>query len=457
MADQTAFIIGAGTAGGKVARDLAAAGVGVTIAESGEPGGTCVWRGCVPKKALYNAATTFRELRDVARFGIRVRDTALDWPTVMAWKRHAQMTYAGDQRASFASRGIELVSGRPRFVSPDEIQLDGTVYAPTYVVIATGSAPVKPPLPGIELADTSNEALDCPELPESLAILGGGYIAMEFAGIFASFGTTVTVIVRSDRVLPKFDPDGVALARSTLEGLGVRFLTSTSIASLGGAPGHVDLQLKDGERAFVLTAERVLAATGRRAALAGLDLDKAGMDLDAHGTPVVDTSLRTSNPRVWMAGDAAGGIQLTPVANFEGEHIAQSILSDSPQAIDLSSMPTACFTVPEIAQVGLTEAQADAGSVPHTVARSGFEYNAQAIITDQRAGFVKLTVAPDGRILGAAVAGPHASDLIYPFALAVRRGMTVEQVQATRAIHPSLGEALNSAAYDASAATRVAA
>jgi len=454
MAERSALIIGAGTAGGKVARDLAAAGISVTVAEAGEPGGTCLWRGCVPKKALYNAATTYRQLRATEKFGIVARDVAVDWSAVMAWKRHAQATYAGDQRAGYASRGIELVGGRPRFLSPEKLQLDGTIYSPTYVVIATGSAPVKPPLPGIELADTSDEALSYPERPQSLAILGGGYIAMELAGIYASFGTEVTVIVRSDRLLPRFDAEAVTLARSGLEAIGVRFLTNTSITSLRGRPGSLELELEDGRgRAFVLAAERVLAATGRRPALAGLDLDKSGIDRDERGAPLVDASLRTSNPRVWMAGDAAGGIQLTPVANVEGERVARSILTGTSQAVDLTSMPTACFTVPEVAQVGLTEAGTDAGGVPYAVARSTFEYNAQAIISDQRSGLVKLTVAPDGRILGAVVAGAHASDLIYSFALAVQAGMTVEQVQWARAIHPSLGEALNSAAYDAPVAT----
>jgi pyruvate/2-oxoglutarate dehydrogenase complex dihydrolipoamide dehydrogenase (E3) component len=265
----------------------------------------------------------------------------------------------------------------------------------------------------------------------------------------------VTVIVRGERLLPRFDQELVAVAHRSLEDLGVRFLMNTSVRSLRGAPGDLELELEERSgRVFSLGSERVLVATGRRAALSGLDLEKGRIDLDSQGAPIVDESLRTSNRRVWMAGDAAGGMQLTPVANLEGELIARSILSASRHVIDLGSMPTACFTVPQIAQVGLIETEAAAAGVDHVVARSTFEYNAQAIITDQREGHVKLTVAADGRILGAAVAGQHASDLIYPFALAVRAGMTAEQVQFVRAIHPSLGEALNSAAYDVPTLTR---
>jgi glutathione reductase (NADPH) len=445
---RSAFIIGAGTAGTKIARDLAAAGMKVTIADSGEPGGTCLWRGCVPKKALYQIAMTYREIENARRFGVVADQPSLDWDAVMAWKWHAQRTYAGDQRGLLASLGIELVAGLPRFVSPDELRLDGRVYRPGHIVIATGSKPAKPEIPGIELADTNEEALTYAERPGSLAILGGGYIAMEFAAIYAAFGTAVTVIVRGRRLLERFDQEAVAVARHSLERLGVRFVTGTTVTSLKGRSGRLKVELQDDAgRRFTLSAERVLAATGRRPALDGLGLDNAGLKLDQDGVPELDAALRTSNPRVWLAGDAAGGEQHTPVANLEGERVARSILSGSPQAIDLTSMPIACFSEPEIAQVGMTEAQARTAAVPHMVARGNFEYNAQAIIADQRTGLVKVIASHDGRVMGAAIAGPHASDLIYGMTLAVRAGMTLEQLRATRTVHPSLSEALNLATF----------
>jgi pyruvate/2-oxoglutarate dehydrogenase complex dihydrolipoamide dehydrogenase (E3) component len=238
----------------------------------------------------------------------------------------------------------------------------------------------------------------------------------------------------------------------------VRFLTDTTTTSLRGRRGNLELELESaaGGR-FTLAAERVLCATGRRPALEGLDLDKAAIAMGDDGAPLLDASLRTSNPRVWMAGDAGGGVQLTPVANFEGEHVARSILTGRPQTIDLSSMPTTVFTIPQVAQVGMTEAAARAAAVPYVVAHGDFEYIAQAIITDQRSGLVKLIATDDGRLKGAVIAGPHAGDLIYGLALAVRSGMSLEQLQTTRAIHPSLSEALNFASFAATTAVMPAA
>ncbi len=445
---RSAFVIGAGTAGTKAARDLAAAGVEVTIAESGEPGGNCVWRGCVPKKALYEAAATIRGLAAASRFGLTLpRGAPLDWTRLMTWKEHVQRAYVGDQRAEFARRGIELLETGAAFASPGEIVAGGRSYHPDVVVIATGSEPVLPPIPGIGLADTSEDALSYSERPSSLAILGGGYIAMEFAAIYASFGTDVTVIVRGDRPLQRFDHEMAAQVRRGLDSIGVKFVMETAVTSIEGALGDLRVALRGPDRVgHVLRAARLLAATGRRPALTGLGLTNAGIKLDDHGAPVVDAALRTSNRRVWLAGDAVGGIELTPVANLEGERIARSLLSGREQRIDLSAMPTACFSVPEVAQVGITEEQAQARGLTYTVGRDDFRYTAQAIIGERSEGLVKIVAGQDGRVLGAAIAGAHASELIYPFALAVGTRMTAGQIASLRAIHPSYSEALNWAA-----------
>ncbi len=443
------LIIGAGTAGTRVARSLAGAGWRVTVVEHGQFGGSCLWHGCVPKKALYTAAQTRREAAEAARMGFASGPPDLDWDRLMAWKGEMQRAYAGDQEGILAGLGAELVHGEAHFLSPDEVSAGGRNYRPSRVLVATGSRPVRPRLPGGDLADTSDDALEYPARPATLVIIGGGYIAMEFAGIYAAFGTEVTVVVRGGDLLTGFDPEAAALARAGLEDLGVTFLMHTETRALKGERGALELRVAgpDGcERA--LACERVLAATGRVPAIDDLELAAGGVEVDERGRPRLDAGLRsTSNPRVWFAGDAAGGIALTPVAGLEGELVAQSMLSGKPQAVDLAGMPSACFTVPQVARVGLGEAELAARGAPYQVARGGFEYVAQAIIDDRRDGLVKLLAGEDGRLLGAHVAGPQAAELIYTLGLAIRAGATLDDLQNARPVHPTLSEALSWAAF----------
>jgi glutathione reductase (NADPH) len=416
------LIIGAGTAGTRVARSLASAGWRVTVVEHGQFGGNCLWHGCVPKKALYTAAQTRREAEEAARMGFSGGPPDLDWDRLMAWKGEMQRAYAGDQEGILAGLSAELVLGEARFLSPDAISAGGKDYRPSHVLVATGSRPVRPRLPGSDLVDTSDDALAYPPRPATLAIVGGGYIAMEFAGIYAAFGTQVTVVVRGGEVLKGFDPEAAALARAGLEDLGVTFLLHTETRALQAERGALEL--------------RVAGPDGRERALAGERVLAAGAGLRS-----------TSNPRVWFAGDAAGGIELTPVASLEGELVAQSMLSGEPQTVDLAGMPSACFTVPQVARVGLGEAELAARGAPYQVARGGFEYVAQAIIDDRRDGLVKLLAGEDGRLLGAHLAGPQAAELIYTLGLAIRAGATLDDLRTARPVHPTLSEALNWAAF----------
>ena len=443
------LIIGAGTAGTRVARTLAGAGWRVTVVEHGQFGGNCLWHGCVPKKALYTAAQTRREAGEAARMGFAGGPPELDWTKLMAWKGEMQRAYAGDQEGILTGLGAELVRGEARFLSPDEVWAGGRTYRPSHVLVATGSRPVRPRLPGSALADTSDDALAYSTRPATLAIIGGGYIAMEFAGIYAAFGTQVTVVVRGGEVLKGFDPETAALAQTGLEDLGVTFLLHTETRALEGQRGALELRVAgpDG-RERALAGERVLAAVGRVPAIEDLDLAAGEVEADERGRPRLDDGLRsTSNPRVWFAGDAAGGIELTPVAGLEGELVARSMLSGEPQTVDLAGIPSACFTVPQVARVGLGEAELAARGAPYQVARGGFEYVAQAIIDDRRDGLVKLLAGEDGRLLGAHLAGPQAAELIYTLGVAIRAGATLEDVRGARPVHPTLSEALNWAAF----------
>lgn len=443
------LVIGSGAAGTAAARTLAGAGYHVTVAESGKVGGTCLWHGCMPKKALYNAAHSRRAVIRSEQFGLNPCDPSYDWPAVLAWKWHAQETYAGDQEALFAERGIELVKGPAVFASEDSADVDGTRVEFDHAVLACGSAPALPAIPGIELADTSDDALGYRDPPDSLLIVGGGFIGMEFAGIYASFGTRVTLLVSEERPLEPFDPDTTAVAVRALESLGVAVLTGARLVKLSGSRGAIYAAIDDSAGATTATRfERVLAATGRQPALGGLGLDAACIGTDERGHIVVDAHLRSTNPAVWVAGDAAGGMMQTPIASYEGRTVAESIITGTPVVPDCSAVPICVFTVPQLGQAGLTEGGALAAGIEYRVSTQTHEYLGAAIIEDERDGLVKLLFrVDDDRLLGAHIAGPNAADLAYAMALAICHGATSASLRRISGIHPAYCEALNWAAW----------
>ena len=440
------LVIGSGAAGSGAARTLAGAGWDVTVVEKGRVGGTCLWTGCIPKKALYNTAKSMRGVLESEQFGIECGEPAVDWQSVLAWKWHAQETYAGDQEGILTDRGIRLIKGEARFVSPEQVEVGGETFAPDHIVLATGSAPVLPPIEGIDLADTSEDALRYPEPPETLLIVGGGYIGMEFAGIYASFGTKITMVVSGDRVLPASDPDVAAVAARHLAHMGVEFFYGCRIEALAGSEGDISGTFKEKASGEKHTGQyhRVLMATGRRPIYDGLELEKAGIELDERGRLVVDKYLRTTNPNVWVAGDAAGGMMHTPVAHYEGTIVAESIDSGEPREPECTTVPSTIFTVPQIAQVGLTEDQAKAANIPYRISQATFEYLGAAIIEDDRDGLVKYLFAEeDDRLIGAHIAGPSAEEMIYAAALGIKTGATSEDLRCVTGIHPGHSEALN--------------
>lgn len=440
-------VIGSGAAGTGAARTLAAAGWDTTVVERDRVGGTCLWRGCMPKKALYNSARARRNADRAEMFGLEGA-RGFDWQSVLAWKWHSQETYAGDQEAGFTDRGIRLVKDDARFVSPDAVEVAGERMSFDHAIIATGSRPVIPPITGIELADTSTGALGYPEPPSSLLVVGGGFIGLEFGAIYASFGTEVTIITSAVRPLEMLDEEISAIPLRRLERLGVAFHTSCRLKSLSGSPGAVTARFSDAAGAsHERTWERVLVAVGRKPSVDDLDLAAAGVEVDGRGGIVLDTSHRTTNPRVWVAGDAAGGMMQTPIANYQGRTVAASIDSGAATELDDSMVPTCLFTTPQVAQVGLTETQAHASGIEISIGRASFEFLGAAVIEDERDGLVKLLFAEDdGRLVGAHIAGPAASDLIYAAAVAMRCGATRDTLRATIGIHPAFCEALNWAA-----------
>ena len=441
-------VVGAGAAGSAAARALAHAGRHVLIAEPDRVGGTCLWRGCMPKKALYHAGAVVRGLGRAAQFGVNGGAPAIDWPAVLAWKWHSQETYAGDQDGILSSLGIELVKARARFLSPETLDIGGREIEAEHVIVATGAVPIPLTVPGAEFADTSETALRFQELPKSLCIIGAGYVSLEFAGIYASFGTSVTVLSRGATILAPFDRDCVAIARTALEGLGVRFVTGATLTSLAGDRGDITVSYSVGDEPLTLRAERVLAAIGRRPAYDGLGLDVAGVDLDQRGRVVLDPALHSSNQRVFFVGDAASREQHTPIASIHGRSVARTILEGAAVVPDTGGTPFACFTVPELAQTGLTEEAAGSAGIAIESHSTTFEYLGAAIISDTRHGLVKIIAEKDtGIVIGGHIAGERASDLIYPLALAVRSRSTLEQLRSSAAVHPAFSESVNWASF----------
>lgn len=442
--DSFILVIGSGTAGTTCARRLAETGLRVAVVENDVVGGTCLWHGCMPKKALYHAARTYLDADEAEEFGVSCEGRTLDWETVLAWKWHAQETYAADPAADFTKRGIELIRGTARFEGPLRVRVGDRLLEPTDVVVACGAEPVIPPIPGVDGADTSEEALHYKRPPRSLAIVGGGYIAFEFAGIYSAFGTQVTMLVRSDTLLKGYDADLVQIARTRLEGMGVRFRLDTPTEALECGADGCRAHLGGGE---TLETERVLLATGRRPRIAALDPAAAGLALDERGGLVLDPLGRTSDPHVWAAGDARGGAMHTPLANAEGRHVALAMLGLVTEPLDTSGYSSAVFTFPQLAKVGVTEAEAKASGVPHIVHRQRVGDIGAAIIEDERDGLVKIVAAEDGQILGAHIAAPTASDLIYPLAIAVRDRLTLDDVCRVPGIHPAYAQAVEWAAW----------
>jgi len=444
----SAIIIGSGAAGGACARALTAAGWQVTVVDRGRIGGTCLWRGCIPKKAL---ATTAGAVRDAAlrfpQFGVDA-SPSLDWDGALAWKWHAQETYAGDQRASLESHGVEVVASEAHFVSGSEIELEDGRRTADAFVIASGASPVLPDVPGSDLLVTSDDALHFPHVPKTMLVIGGGFIALELAAIYASVGTRVGLLVRGTRLLDAVDADVAEIAIRRLGALGVTIATDATVVGIEGDVGDLHVTTKDRsgtER--VLHAERVLSATGRAPALADLAPVAAGIEL-AEGNLVLDAALRTTNPRVWAAGDATGLSMHTPVANLMGRTVASSLIAGEPVDLDLRFAPFAVFTTPQIAQVGLTEEAARAASVDVAIGRREFATLGAGVVADERDGLVKLVFdAATGRLLGGSIAGPTASDLVYSVELALRAGMTAEDLRESVAVHPAFSEALAHAAW----------
>ena len=433
-------VIGAGSGGVRAARMAATYGARVAIVEEFRVGGTCVIRGCVPKK-LYVYAARFHDLFDVASsFGWQV-DASFDWPTLVANKEKEITRLEHAYTANLEKPGVEIIKDRAVVTGPNGVHLVGQDRDLTakYILVATGAHPYIPPIPGAELAITSNEAFDLPALPHSILIEGGGYIAAEFATIFAGLGVNTTIIYRGDCILRTFDDDMRRGLEAGLTDRGIKIIYQTSIKSLAKSGNDISATFSDGVTA---PYGAVMFATGRSPNVKGLGLETAGVKLTAMGAVAVDAYSQSSVPSIYAVGDVTGRAALTPVAIREGGYFAETVFNNNPMAVDHSQIPTAVFSDPEIGVIGLTEAEAAThGDIDVYLARFRPMMNTLSTRTERM--ILKLITEKDGgKVLGCHILGPGAAEMIQLVAIPMGMGASKADFDRAIALHPSAAEEL---------------
>lgn len=440
--DYDLFTIGAGSGGVRASRVAAAHGARVAIAEEHRVGGTCVIRGCVPKKMLVYGAHFAEDLEDAKAFGWTIDNPKFDWETLRDNVLRDVDRLNGLYTETLENHGVEIINERAELTGPHEISLaSGRTVTAKHILIATGARPHVPDCPGHELGITSNEAFHLDALPPRILIAGGGYIANEFAGIFNEFGSQVTIINRSDVLLRGYDEAlrDRLLQISTMKGIDFRFH-----AEFRGIEPTEDGCLKVATTNHDdLVVDCVLFATGRVPNVEGLGLDKAGVELGDNGEIAVDAFSKTSADHIYAVGDVTGRVQLTPVAIREGQAFADTVFGGKPTKVDHNCIPAAVFSHPPLAGVGLTEGEArnKYGSV--RVYQSDFRPMKNVLAGRNERALYKMVCDEDsGRILGIHMIGPEAAEIMQAAAVAVRAGLTKADFDATVAIHPTMAEEL---------------
>ena len=441
-ADFDLFVIGAGSGGVRAARIAASHGARVAVAEEYRVGGTCVIRGCVPKKLLVYGSHFAEDFREAAGFGWDVGTPRLNWPRLRDAVQRDVTRLEGLYTKTLNNNHVRLFAERASIAAPGRIRLaSGDEVSAKHILIATGGWPGVPDVPGKELGLTSNEIFHLEALPRRAVIAGAGYIANEFAGILHNLGVEVTLVTRGERMLRGYDDELVdrlvGIARE--KGIDIRFNFPFKGISRG-ADGTLTV---DGGAEGRIATDLVLFATGRVPNSAGLGLAEAGVALDAAGAVRVDDFGATYVPGIHAVGDVTNRVQLTPVAIREGHALADHLFGGVSRRIDYSCIPTAVFAQPPLAGVGLTEAEARAKGHDVRIFRSDFRPMKNIFAERAERGLYKLVVdAASDKVLGVHLLGPEAAEILQAAAIAVRAGLTKADFDATVALHPSMAEEL---------------
>lgn len=431
------FVIGAGSGGVRAARVAAGLGARVILAENWRIGGTCVMRGCIPKKLLVLGAHFAEDFADARGFGWTVGTPVHAWAELIARKNAELDRLEGVYRKILGESKVEMIEARARIMGANQIEIAGRTVTAENILIATGGRPILPPIPGIEHAITSDQALDLPERPGRVVIVGGGYIAVEFAGIFRAFGAEVTIAIRGGQILRGFDDDVRAHLAAEMTKKGIAIRGASVVKAIEKTAAGLSLRLEGGE---TLACDRVLYATGRAPNTEDLGLAEAGVELTAKRAVKVDAYSRASVANIFAVGDVTDRMNLTPVALAEGMAVARTLFGGEATAMDYAGVPTAVFSNPPIGTVGLTEAEAGKrGEID--VYTSSFTPLKHTLTGRAERTLVKLVVdRASGRVLGLHMIGADAPEIVQGFAVALKCGATKRDFDRTVGIHPSAAE-----------------
>jgi glutathione reductase (NADPH) len=434
------FVIGAGSGGVRAARFAAGFGAKVAVAESRYLGGTCVNVGCVPKKLLVYSAHFADQFAQAKGFGWALQEANFDWPTLIANKNREISRLNGIYRNLLVSSGVTLLESHARLLDAQHVEVDGKTYSAKSILLATGGWPQKPDIPGIEYAITSNEVFFLKQLPKRVLVVGGGYIAVEFASIFHGMGATTSLLYRGELFLRGFDGAVRAHLKDELSKSGLDLQFNTDITRIDKqADGSLLATLQDGRQ---LACDTVFYATGRRPMLDNLGLENTKVELDERGYVRVNELYQSSEPSILAIGDMIGRVQLTPVALAEGMAVARRLFKPEQYLpVDYQLIPTAVFSLPNIGTVGLSEEQARAAGHNIKVFESRFRPMQLSFSDSQEKTLMKLVVDADSdRMLGCHMVGPDAGEIIQGMAVALKAGATKQHFDDTMGIHPTAAE-----------------
>jgi glutathione reductase (NADPH) len=430
--------IGAGSGGVASSRRAGAYGARVAIIEELRVGGTCVLRGCVPKKLLVYGAQFADAFADAAGFGWSVPPADFDWPALIAAKDKELDRLNQIYINMLNNAHVEIIDGRGIVVDPHTVEVNGRRITAENILVATGGWPETPKIPGIEHVISSNEALDLPALPKRIVIVGGGYIAVEFAGIFNGFGSEVVEIIRREQVLRGFDEDIRIYLGQEMRGRGIDIRGGTQVARIEKNAGGYTVITTDGKQ---IATDLVMYATGRKPNTAGMGLAEIGVKLTENGAVIVDEWQRSTVPNIYAVGDVTDRINLTPVAIAEGRAIAETLYNNNPVKMDHADVPSAVFSQPPVSVVGLNEDEARKQYGEVDIYQSRFKPMKNTLSGRDERTFMKLVVdARTDRVLGCHMLGVDAPEIIQGLAIAIKCGATKKQFDQTVGIHPSAAE-----------------
>jgi glutathione reductase (NADPH) len=432
------FTIGAGSGGVRASRMSASYGARVAVAEERYLGGTCVNVGCIPKKLLSYAAHFHEDFEDAAGFGWSVGASSFDWNALIANKDKEIARLNGIYRSLLKNAGCTLFEGRARIVDPHTVEVLGRRYSAKYILVATGGWPVVPDVPGKALAVTSNEAFYLPRKPERAVVVGGGYIAVEFASIFNGLGVATTELYRGPLFMRGFDRDIRTTLAEEMRKKGVDLRFDADVMRLDKAGDRIVATLNDGSR---IEADIVMYATGRAPNSSGIGLEEIGVERRWNGAIAVDDYFRTNVPSIYAIGDVTDRLQLTPVAIAEAMALSRTLFRGEPTMMDYADIPTAVFSHPNVGTVGLTEEMAREHCGPVDIYRTSFRALKHTLSGRDERTMMKLIVQRStDRVVGCHMVGPDAGELIQGLGIALKCGATKAQFDATVGIHPTAAE-----------------